>query len=185
MTIGRSARCDLVLNAMFASRRHAWVWHQGDRVILEDLGSTHGTYVNGQRLARAQYLRHGDVVALGDAQLRFLQGWDSAAERTPPQGNLLPQGAQVFCAYCGAPNRSDAEQCRRCGRQLLHPDPERTQPGRSFTPTDPVIARPFPATGAATRSGSRARTWILLLLLAIIAVVLLTLLGLLAAYTLL
>jgi len=64
MTIGRGPSNDLVLAASYASRRHAWVWCQGDDVLLEDLGSTYGTLVNGERLREPRFLRHNDVIQM-------------------------------------------------------------------------------------------------------------------------
>jgi hypothetical protein len=153
MTIGRGSDNDLTLNAMFASRRHARLWCQGDRVILEDLSSTNGTYVNGRRLTRPQFLQANDVVVIGDAQLTFVEGWDPSVEQTPPKGTPLWNGG-------------------------------RTQPGRSFTPTDPVMARPFPTSGPQASARTGTYTCLILLVLAIVAVLLLTIAGVLAIYAL-
>ena len=182
MTIGRSERNDLALNAMFTSRRHAWVWRQGDRVILEDLGSTNGTYVNGQRLTAAQFLRHNDLITLGDAQIWYVDRWDPAVDRTPPGGTPRMEIEPVFCPRCRMPNQPQAEFCRRCGALLGQAD-ETTQSGRSLTPTDPVIARPFPTTEpppATPRQGAG----LLIVLLAVVAVLLLAILVLLAYFVL-
>ncbi len=151
MNIGRGADNDLVLNAMFASRRHARVWRQGERFIVEDLSSSHGTYVNGQQVTRPRFLQPNDVLILGDAQLTFVARWDPSLEETPPKGTPLW-------------------------------DVDRTQPGRSFTPTDPVVARPFPAPRSASRRRTNNGACIVLLLLAIVAVLLLTILGVLGLY---
>lgn len=86
MTIGRSRQNDLVLEAPLASRRHAWTWRQGNQEIIEDLGSTHGTWVNGQRLAGPRMLQTGDVIQMGEARLLYLAGQDPSSSDTPPQG---------------------------------------------------------------------------------------------------
>jgi len=182
MSIGRSDRNDVALNAMFTSRRHARVWRQGDRVILEDLGSTNGTFVNGRRLTAAQFLRHNDLITLGDAQIWYVDRWDPAAERTPPGGTPQVEIQPVFCPRCRMPNQPQAEFCRRCGAPLREVG-ERTPPGRSLTPTDPVIARPFPTTESPP-APPRQGAGLLILLLAIVAGLLLTILGLLAYFTL-
>jgi hypothetical protein len=191
MTIGRSPSNDLALNAMFASRRHAWVWRQGDRVIIEDLTSTNGTYVNGQRLTHARFLNHNDVVTIGDGQLTFVDAWDLSTQQTPPRGVPRAGAGRIYCATCGAANEPRAKFCARCGHALragagpaMARAPAGGRPSGSFTPTDPVMARPFPVSESlpAKRSGSGA--WILILVLAILAVAFLTVMAVLVLYTL-
>lgn len=185
MSIGRGSSNDLVLNAQFASRRHAQVWQQGDRVIIEDLTSTNGTFVNGQRLERPRFLNHNDVVMIGDGHLTFVAAHDRASDLTPPQGVLQVMASQVACPSCGMLNHPQAQVCARCG----HPLPprgsqDRPRTIRSLTPTDPVLARPFPAPTVVTPPGrqSRSGVWILILLLGILAVAFLTALAILVLY---
>jgi ABC-type multidrug transport system ATPase subunit len=70
ITIGRSAGCDIVLDDLLVSRRHAEVRQQGATYQLVDLGSTNGTYHNGRRADRA-VLRPGDLISVGHYELRF------------------------------------------------------------------------------------------------------------------
>jgi hypothetical protein len=185
MSIGRGPNNDLVLSAMFASRRHAWVWRQGDRFIVQDLSSTNGTYVNGRRLARPQFLNHNDLLMMGDGQLTFVTRWDSSREHTPPQGVPRMMASQVFCAHCGAPNHLQTGICTNCGRTIhtgIPRERKTTEPRPSFTPTDPDVARPFPDTRASPKPRARSGAWILILLLVIIAVAFMIILGLLVFY---
>jgi pSer/pThr/pTyr-binding forkhead associated (FHA) protein len=55
----------------FASGHHARIESQRDGVWIIDLGSTNGTFVNGARLDGRRKLREGDVVQVGDTELRF------------------------------------------------------------------------------------------------------------------
>jgi hypothetical protein len=72
LTIGRGANNDLALeNDEFASARHARIEPRRDGVFVEDVGSTNGTFVNGIRLARERRLSPGDVVRVGETDLRF------------------------------------------------------------------------------------------------------------------
>src|SRR6188474_3033928 len=66
LTIGRDATNDIVINDAEVSRRHSRLTFQGGKYVLEDLGSTNGTFVNGQRLAGPVVLKAGDVVSLGE-----------------------------------------------------------------------------------------------------------------------
>jgi hypothetical protein len=71
LTVGRGGQNDLVLNGdEFASARHARIEVRGDGVWVQDLESTNGTFVNGSRVAGAQRLDHGDVLRVGETDLR-------------------------------------------------------------------------------------------------------------------
>jgi hypothetical protein len=72
VTVGRGANNDLALtDDEFASARHARVEPRRDGVYVEDVGSTNGTFVNGIRLARERKLAPGDVLRIGETELRF------------------------------------------------------------------------------------------------------------------
>jgi chromosome segregation ATPase len=73
ITIGRSSDCDIQILTHFVSREHArlTVSPRGG-VLIEDLGSTNGVFVNSVRIER-QELRHGDLVTVGESQFRFLE----------------------------------------------------------------------------------------------------------------
>jgi predicted component of type VI protein secretion system len=66
ITIGRDSSNGVAINDAEVSRRHARLNFQGGKYVLEDLGSTNGTFVNGQRLAGPVVLKPGDVVSLGE-----------------------------------------------------------------------------------------------------------------------
>ena len=66
LTIGRDSVNGVVINDAEISRKHARLTFQGGKYVLEDLGSTNGTFVNGQRLAGPVVLKSGDVVSLGE-----------------------------------------------------------------------------------------------------------------------
>jgi hypothetical protein len=66
LTIGRDSTNEIVINDAEVSRRHARLTFQGGKYVLEDLGSTNGTFVNGQRLAGPRVLKPGEVVSFGE-----------------------------------------------------------------------------------------------------------------------
>jgi hypothetical protein len=71
-TIGRSADNRIALAGDdFASGHHARVESARDGVWVIDLGSTNGTFVNGERIDGRHRLREGDVVQVGDTELRL------------------------------------------------------------------------------------------------------------------
>jgi hypothetical protein len=72
VTIGRAPDNTVSLEEdEFASGHHARIESQRDGVWIIDLGSTNGTFVNGARLDGRRKLREGDVVQVGDTELRF------------------------------------------------------------------------------------------------------------------
>ena len=70
-TMGRGDMCEIKLEDNFASTQHARLIPQGDSVVLEDLGSTNGTYLNGQALTGPQPLHDGDRIRIGDSEFTF------------------------------------------------------------------------------------------------------------------
>ena len=72
LTVGRDPENGLPLPSDdFVSTHHARVEPRSDGVWIEDLGSTNGTFVNGDRLTRPHLLRPGDVIRIGQTDLRF------------------------------------------------------------------------------------------------------------------
>jgi hypothetical protein len=72
VTVGRTGQNDVALEGdEFASSRHVRFEPRGDGVWVQDLGSTNGTYVNGIRIGGARRLAPGDVVRVGETDLRF------------------------------------------------------------------------------------------------------------------
>jgi pSer/pThr/pTyr-binding forkhead associated (FHA) protein len=72
LTVGRGVDNDLSINGdEYASARHARFEPRRDGVYVEDIGSTNGTFVNGIRLTQERRLAPGDVVRIGETDLRF------------------------------------------------------------------------------------------------------------------
>jgi hypothetical protein len=72
LTLGRSSRNDVDLGRdEYASSDHARIEPRRDGVWLQDVGSTNGTYLNGTRVTKAKRLSPGDVVRIGETELRY------------------------------------------------------------------------------------------------------------------
>jgi hypothetical protein len=69
--LGRGDTADIRLEDTFASSQHARLIPQGDVIVLEDLGSTNGTYLNGEPLRGPQPLHVGDSIRIGDSEFTF------------------------------------------------------------------------------------------------------------------
>jgi hypothetical protein len=72
LTFGRSSQNDIQLKRdEYASSNHARLEPRRDGVWVEDIGSTNGTYLNGIRLTRPKRLNPGDIVRIGETELRY------------------------------------------------------------------------------------------------------------------
>jgi pSer/pThr/pTyr-binding forkhead associated (FHA) protein len=72
VVIGRSSDCQWAIPSSGVSRKHARISRQGMDVTVEDLGSSNGTFVNGERLGAPRLLHHQDLVRLGSVEIRYL-----------------------------------------------------------------------------------------------------------------
>src|SRR5579864_7499357 len=71
IVVGRSSDLDMVLVEDMVSRKHARIAVQTDQIWIEDLGSTNGTFVNGEKIKRAR-LKEGDRVLIGTSILKLI-----------------------------------------------------------------------------------------------------------------
>ena len=69
--LGRSPECSIQIDFTNVSRRHACVHAEEEDFVIEDLGSTNGTHVNGVRISRC-ILRSNDVVGIGSCRILFV-----------------------------------------------------------------------------------------------------------------
>ena len=73
IVVGRSSDLDMVLVEDMVSRKHARIAVQSDGVWIEDLGSTNGTFVNGEKVNRSR-LKEGDRILIGTSILKLVAG---------------------------------------------------------------------------------------------------------------
>lgn len=71
IVLGRGDSAEIRLQDPFASARHARVFEQGRILVIEDLGSTNGTYLNEELLDGPVPLHPGDRVRIGDSEFAF------------------------------------------------------------------------------------------------------------------
>jgi pSer/pThr/pTyr-binding forkhead associated (FHA) protein len=72
-TIGRSPAAEIQIDDPFASGRHARIYERGGLFYLEDMGSTNGTYLNGEAVNSQELLRAEDRIRIGDTEFRYEQ----------------------------------------------------------------------------------------------------------------
>ena len=64
-TIGRELINDLIISDPEVSRKHARIFKKGEQYLIEDLGSTNGTFYSGRRITKPVPLKNGDSITLG------------------------------------------------------------------------------------------------------------------------
>jgi hypothetical protein len=74
IVLGRGERAEIRLDDPFASARHARIYEQANVIVIEDLDSTNGTYLNEELLETARPLHPGDRVRIGDSEFAFEVG---------------------------------------------------------------------------------------------------------------
>ncbi|MDP2343348.1 MAG: FHA domain-containing protein [Deltaproteobacteria bacterium] len=89
ISVGRSKQCEIVISLLGLSRKHAKIYASDDGVVVEDLGSQNGTWVNNQRIEGSRVLRHGDLMNFYDYGVLFLEDADvevgfPGADFSPP-----------------------------------------------------------------------------------------------------
>lgn len=106
LSVGRSLDNDVIVDGPSVSRRHARLVPRGTHWLLEDLNSTHGTFVNGHRVS-ASLLRPGDQIRLG-SQVAHLRSLDASGHEGDPAA--------------GADRDPDRDPDRGSGAQPIGPD---------------------------------------------------------------
>ena len=81
--LGRDPSVDVIVNSAGVSRRHARVIREGDSFSLEDLGSSNGTFLNGQKVQRRVALRPNDQIGLGNHAVLTFDAEGEAAVQAP------------------------------------------------------------------------------------------------------
>jgi pSer/pThr/pTyr-binding forkhead associated (FHA) protein len=99
LTLGRDVNNDIVVNDAEVSRTHARLTRQMDGYVIEDLGSTNGTFINGQRLTGPKLLRAGDMLGLGETVVMEVN-----VMRDPEATVVVPPSATAAPVMGSAPS---------------------------------------------------------------------------------
>ena len=128
VTIGRYGECDIQVRDTWVSRWHARVSWNGIEYVIEDLGSTNGTYVNGQRVGAPRALRSGERLQLGErVEFVFQVGVSvsssevavSSGIRPSPGSRASPSQAMPTFSKSIAEQKGTAHQRQRVGVWVL------------------------------------------------------------------
>ncbi|MFN2182345.1 MAG: FHA domain-containing protein [Anaerolineae bacterium] len=167
VTIGRQDQCEVQVPGTWVSRRHARIAWTGTGYIVEDLGSTNGTFVNGERVSGPRALRPGDRLQLGeqvefafDARLAAPVPKETALPSapppqpyTPPVEPLLeqaPQPGTQVCPKCESLTPEGETHCVGCGYEFATGN-EAVGP---FTFQFPAVESAYKPSGIGTGKGS-------------------------------
>jgi hypothetical protein len=94
LIVGRGSDAGIVLVEEMVSRRHARILLSGPELVIEDLGSTNGTFVNGEKIQRST-LKEGDRVLIGTSILKVVPADAPKPSRRPPaprRPSMAPRG---------------------------------------------------------------------------------------------
>lgn len=127
--VNRVGRCPDTVIKLFdkaCSRAHAEIYRKGDSISIEDLGSRHGTFVNGKRITHRVRLHLGDRVDIGHTVLKLSEGETVVSKPHPPATETPSPEAQT----------------QEISQQLLAADLELMKPGQP-PPKNNVFRRFF------------------------------------------
>jgi hypothetical protein len=126
LRVGRNVDNEIRLEDESVSGHHARLERRGGVIVVIDLGSSNGTYVNKQPISDARPLAAGDVIQFARVKFRF-----------------QVEAAEATCAYCGRPLRAGARFCAGCGQPTTVARQQATEaignvPGGAGAPTQRV-----------------------------------------------
>jgi pSer/pThr/pTyr-binding forkhead associated (FHA) protein len=166
--VGREQTADIIVSDPEISRRHARIFFQNNGYIIEDLGSTNGTFVNGQKISGPYLLRPGEVVNFGEHVSALFE-----SVQVDPNATVVASAAAPKAPIAGAPAKAP----------LYTPPPAPKPPTGglptpSASPAQQPFSAPMPSASPAKKKeksagGSKMPSWLKVLI--IVALVILVL----------
>jgi len=138
LTIGREASNAIAINDAEVSRKHAQLVFQGGKYIITDLGSTNGTFVNGQRLTGQHVLQPGEIISLGE-QISLLY---EVVAQVDPNATMISSAARVSVppapAQAPQPKPQPQYQPQPQAQQYAGSIPASPEPEAAYIPPPPA-----------------------------------------------
>jgi serine phosphatase RsbU (regulator of sigma subunit) len=110
VVVGRSETCGLVLDDVAVSRQHCRLDHIAERIVLTDLGSTNGTYLDGTLLGAAAALEDGTLIRIGGQMMRYHRRSRDETEAAASLDQELSDASDYVAAILPPPIRSGPVQ---------------------------------------------------------------------------
>jgi predicted component of type VI protein secretion system len=157
--VGRDLANDITIPDPEVSRRHARFVMRDESVFIEDLGSTNGTFLNGERISTAQQLRLGDVVTLGENVSMVFEKFVPEEEVTMATPEIEKTPPPVFREHQQVPEsyQPPAEPGAFQQPEAVAPHPVPQQPSQ-LAEEEEEVKRGLP-------------TWLIILIIAIVIIV--------------
>ena len=147
VVMGRDVNNDIVVNDAEVSRTHTRLTAQSEGYIVEDLASTNGTFLNGQRLTGPKLMRHGDMLGLGET---VVMEFGVIKDSHDPASTVVASGSGPFKlpTSLSAPGQLQSEATPAAAPRVAtaplgeqNPPPAYAPPSSSVSPL-PVSAPP-------------------------------------------
>lgn len=149
--LGRDLANDIPISDPEISRRHARFMMQGDSILIEDLGSTNGSFLNGQRISSPQQLRAGDVITLGEDIVLAVE-----QEGFDPDATVVKSREDLTARAIPQPAPSYQRQPEPMPQPVPQPVP---------------AAKPYPEQAARVqKSKKKMPAWLIVLIVAIVVI---------------
>lgn len=126
-TFGRMSPANVRVHDPWCSRRHCQIRHADGELRVTDLGSRHGTFVNGQRIAAETVLESGDKLRIGRCEMLF-----TLIHAETPRPDPIPVQAKsdeepliipdLSCPQCGSEVAPGAAACPECQAEVSTAD---------------------------------------------------------------
>lgn len=161
--VGRLPECDVMVDDALVSRMHARLSVRGESVVVEDLHSTNGIYVNGARITHSASLREGDRLLFGTTEISVFEARRSArvtplrlrsdeaeATHVPPSPPSYPPSSRTPAPVARGPKTLPPSEASAFGKLDLHLDELNDLP----TDNGPVSWRGADLQGLRSRNSS-------------------------------
>lgn len=128
-TLGRDEFADIpVFGDPDVADKHAVIYAEGKRHLIEDAGSYYGTHLNGAKITKRELLSDGDLVVIGKTQFKFRDKATARDYSPQPVNQVQIPTSEHVCQFCGAIKDANGNCDCTVGAQpaVSAPDPNRT-----------------------------------------------------------